>query len=52
MKHEEFVVEWSNRYLKGCCTLEHLERLVNIGRLSDEELRSILLKERMSKKGV
>ena len=42
MTHEEFVADWQERYIKGICTEDHLRRLNKIGRITAEELASIL----------
>lgn len=41
-KQEKFVEDWKNRYLNNTCTKEHLERLKNINRLSEEEYLLII----------
>lgn len=41
-EHEKFVEDWKNRYLDNTCTKEHLERLKNINRLSEEEYLLII----------
>lgn len=39
----EFANDWKRRYLEGTATYDHVERLKNIGKLSEEEFRSILI---------
>lgn len=52
MTHEEFVKDWTERYVKGTCTLEHLQRLQAIGRLTEEQVRQILVEARKRDKGL
>lgn len=42
--------DWKNRYLNRTCTLDHLRRLQAIGKLTDEEVRKILVEERKRSK--
>lgn len=52
MTHEEFVKDWIERYVKGTCTIDHLQRLQAIGRLTEEEVRKILVEKRKREKGL
>ena len=42
MASEEFVKDWAERYAKGTRTEDHLRRLERIGRLTSEEVNTIL----------
>lgn len=42
MTHDEFVLDWKERYKKNTCTEDHLRRLEKIGRLTNEEVNLIL----------
>lgn len=42
--------DWKERYLNNTCTLEHLQRLQKIGRLSEEEVRHIISLKRLKDK--
>lgn len=41
-----FVEDWKDRYLHGMATYSHIERLKNIGRLTDEEFRYIIVSKK------
>ena len=42
MTNNKFVEDWTKRYKEGTCTMEQLERLYKINRLSYDELQKIL----------
>lgn len=42
MADKAFLQDWSERYKNGTCTEDHLRRLNKIGRITAEELASIL----------
>lgn len=48
----DFFEDWKKRYLNKTCTLEHLQRLQAIGRLTEEQVRQILVQARKRDKGV
>lgn len=41
-----FVDDWADRYIHGMATYSHIERLKNIGRLTDEEFRYIIVSKK------
>ena len=47
-----FYEDWEYRYLNGTATLNHLERLVKIGKLTEDEFRQIVLKKHKVMKGM
>lgn len=38
----DFALEWGKRYLEKVCTLNHLDRLLAINKLTEEEYRYII----------
>lgn len=42
----DFVEDWKNRYINGTATYSHLERLKNIGRLTEDEFRYIIISKK------
>lgn len=46
----ELFDDWQNRYLNNTCTLDHLQRLQAIGKLTEEEVRKILVAKRLKSK--
>lgn len=43
IKYKEFVEVWEQKYLSDWCTKAQLEKLVQIGRLNQEDYERILL---------
>lgn len=46
----EFAKEWKERYLSSVATYNHIERLKNIGRLTDYEFKNIIVSKKNIKK--
>lgn len=43
----DFAQDWNDRYLRGTATFNHIERLYNIGRLTEEEFKRIIVNKRL-----
>lgn len=45
MRYEDFVADWSSRFVKKTCTINQLERLVKINKLKQEDFEVIISQE-------